>query len=184
MPFIQGHLLVASPYLPDPNFYRSVVLMMQHDEDGAIGLILNRPTDNTLDDVCELFCESTAANGNRLIHNGGPVSGQIMALHGNERLSEGGVVPGVFFTTAIHLLKELVRRDDDSVLLFSGYAGWAGGQLENELTMGGWLTKPATSDDVFGEHEDLWRAVVQDIGFNILAPSIKGRLVPGDPSLN
>jgi putative transcriptional regulator len=183
MPSYQGHLLVASPYLPDPNFYRSVVLMIQHDEEGAVGLVLNRPTDTTVDQLWNLP-KSVAEACRRSIHQGGPVSDQFIALHRQKKFSERMVFPGVHLTTQIKMLGEIAKHKDSALIVFSGYAGWAGGQLENELEMGGWMTKPATVEEVFGQHDDLWRAVVQEIGLEIIAPSIKGRMIPADPSMN
>jgi putative transcriptional regulator len=179
----QGHFLVASPYLPDPNFYRSVVLMIQHDDEGAVGLILNRPTDSKVGQLWKLPGECLSACKHS-IHIGGPVSDQLMALHGNQEFSERDVLPGVYVTTQVGLLEEIVQRNERPFLLFSGYSGWAGGQLESELEMGGWMTKPATAEEVFGACDDLWKAVVQEIGLEIIAPHIKSRVIPADPSVN
>ena len=80
MKSLKGHFLVASPHLADANFYRSVVLMIQHDEDGAVGLVLNRPTDNTIAEVWEMISESPC-DVQGCVSIGGPVAGPLMALH-------------------------------------------------------------------------------------------------------
>ncbi len=181
MPSIQGQLLIASPHLPDPNFFRSVVLIVQHDEQGAVGVILNRPTDSAVDELWELECEEACPEP---VYLGGPVSERLMAIHTNRGHAEDVILPGVYVTTTVRMLERIVRDTSEAFVICKGYAGWAAGQLEGELEMGGWLTKTTTAAEIFGQDEDLWKSVVQEIGLEIIAPSLKGRLFPADPSLN
>ena len=81
-------------------------------------------------------------------------------------------------------LADLVRKKDVSLRLYSGHAGWGSGQLETELEAGGWLTTEATKEDVFADHETIWKCVTQRIGLEIMAPDLDEKLVPPDPSLN
>ncbi|MBM4092007.1 MAG: YqgE/AlgH family protein [Planctomycetes bacterium] len=179
----KGHFLVASPHLTDKNFYRSVVLMIQHDEEGAFGVVLNRPTRNTIADLWSLIAE-TPCPKQQPIHMGGPVSGPLIAIHSEAAQSEMEVTEGVYFSTAKEAIIEVVMHASGPFRLFVGYAGWAGGQLDGELEAGGWLTTPATRADIFSDQDDLWNRVSRRIGLDILAPSIKRTEIPDDPSWN
>lgn len=180
---LRGHFLVASPHLVDPNFYRSVVLMVQHDDSGAFGLILNRPTGKTIRDVWKLVsdepceCESP-------IFLGGPVRGPLAAVHAHEEQSNIEVLPEVYYTVEDKALSELLHEDTDSYRIFIGYSGWAPGQLEKELDAGGWLKTTASAEDVFGEPHRLWQKISRRIGREFLAATVKPRVVPDDPSVN
>ena len=79
---------------------------------------------------------------------------------------------------------KIVSQENKPFRLFTGYSGWASGQLEGEMQVGGWLTLPATKELVFYRHDDLWDQVIRAIGNDILAPAIKTKHVPDDPSLN
>ena len=183
MTSIQGSLLVASPHLSDPNFFRSVVLVVQHDAEGAFGLILNRCTENCVGEVTELVSPEGCSAGLRIQH-GGPVQGPLTGIHTNPAYSENELLPGLYFTADEASLSELIQGSDHLLLVFSGYAGWMGGQLESELQAGGWFRTLASVDDVFSEQVDLWQRIARRIGLEILAPSIDCDRVPTDPSLN
>jgi putative transcriptional regulator len=169
--------------LSDPNFFKSVVLMVQHDSEGAFGLILNRPTARSVSELWELLfddlCDST-----RRVYHGGPVEGALTALHSGARCAEREIVPGVFFSASQEDLSELVQEDDDMLRVFIGYAGWAAGQLESEMDQGGWLSFVAARDTIFGDQDAMWKHIVEEIGRNILAPSIKAKHIPQDPGAN
>jgi putative transcriptional regulator len=183
MDSLQGHFLVGSPHLADPNFFRSVVLMVQHDGEGAMGLVLTRPTTSLIADVWE-EATGNVSECRRPIYLGGPVSGPLMALHGQLVYSEMQVVPGVHFCTRKDYIEEIVTSEPKPFLIFSGYSGWGAGQLERELKAGGWLTVGATEDDVFYEGDDLWERLVKQIGQEIIAPAVGRKLMPPDPSCN
>ena len=183
MTSLKGHFLVASPHLSDANFYRSVVLMIQHDDEGAFGVVLNRPTDNTVADVEEL-AEDLPAWVDEPVYLGGPVSGPLIALHSDDSLGEFEILPGVFFSSAKDSIVQVLTQPDVSSRLFVGYSGWASGQLDAELKMGGWLTEAATGDDVFSDSDDLWNRVARRIGLDILSPTIRPKEIPDDPSMN
>jgi putative transcriptional regulator len=183
MPSLRGHFLVASPHLVDPNFFRAVVLMVQHDEEGAFGLVLNRPTGKTIRDVWKLVsdepceCESP-------IFLGGPVRGPLAAVHAYPDQSNLEVLPAVYYTVDDKSLSELLPKSEKSYRIFIGYSGWSAGQLETELEAGGWLTTPASADDVFDDPERLWQKVSRRIGREFLDATIRPRFVPDDPSMN
>lgn len=180
---LQGQFLVASPHLGDGNFYRSVVLIIKHDDEGAFGLILNRPTGNTVRDVWRMVTEEEL-ECDRPIYLGGPVQGPLVCLHRVKSCAESEVLPGVYFAAHKDELHKIVSQKSKPFRLFMGYSGWAGGQLEGEMQAGGWLTMPASKALVFDDREDLWEQVVRSIGQDVLGPAIKTRHVPHDPSLN
>ena len=139
MSHLQGQFLVASPHLGDGNFYRSVVLMIKHDDEGAFGLILNRPTGNTVREVWRMVTEEEL-DCDQPIYLGGPVQGPLVCLHRIKSCAEAEVLPGVYFAAHKDELHKIVSQTAKPFRLFTGYAGWAGGQLEGELQVGGWLT--------------------------------------------
>jgi putative transcriptional regulator len=183
MASLQGQLLVASPHLSDPNFYKSVVLMIHHNEEGAFGLILNRPTTSTVREIWQAVTEQDL-ECEQPIYMGGPVKGPLVCLHRIKSCSEKEVLKGVHFSAHKEQLLKVVSQTAKPFRLFSGYAGWAGGQLEGELHVGGWLSAPASKDLVFDDSETLWDQVVRTIGDDILGPAIRTKHVPDDPSLN
>jgi putative transcriptional regulator len=184
MDSLQGQLLIASPHLPDPNFYRSVVLIVEHQEEGALGVILNRVGSRRLEEVWRTACESECRLRDHL-RVGGPVEGPLMALFSDSALEGHEVVPGVYFSSERDVLESLVMQDESTCRIFSGYAGWGGGQLDEEMRVGGWLTAPAHRDHVFDKDEEtLWQRVVNTIGDEITRNALNIRHVPTDPSCN
>ena len=107
-----------------------------------------------------------------------------MAIHGDIAYADKQVVDGVFFTRERHHLEQIVKYSEAPFRLIVGFASWAAGQLDDELTMGGWLTVAATREDVFIDAIDQWSLVAGRIGLEILTSSLKPRVIPSDPSLN
>jgi putative transcriptional regulator len=183
MKSLRGHFLVASPHLADPNFYKSVVLMIKHDDEGSFGLILNRPTGNTVRDIWKMVGEDDV-DCEQPIFIGGPVSGPLVALHRLKAAAEAEVLPGLYFAAHKDQLHKVVSQTTKPFRFFTGYAGWAGGQLEGELEAGGWLTAKVKKDLVFRAADELWDHVVRTIGEGILGKTIKIKHLPENPSLN
>ncbi len=153
---LRGHLLVATARMADPNFTRTVILMLQHDESGAFGVILNRPTDQSIQEIWKQ-ARGAACRALHAVHQGGPVPGPLVALHGEPDLGEVEVIPGIWCSMSGDRLAELVERAPDAMLLFAGYSGWGAGQLEGEMQAGAWLTTEALPSDVFPPLPDvLW----------------------------
>lgn len=179
---LQGQLLIASPKLFDPNFFRSVVLLVQHTDAGALGLVLNRPLEMTIanawEQVSEMPCEATGQ-----LHQGGPCEGPLMVLHTDASIPELPVIPQVFFTTDRDAIQQLVTQNHSKMKFFVGYAGWSPGQLESELDDGGWLMTPAANKHIFEEEEDLWPALMKEISEAIFA-NLNPKVIPQDPSMN
>lgn len=180
---LAGRFLVASPQLADPNFLRSVVLLIHHNEQGAFGVVLNRMTDSTIKELWKEVSQ-TPCPIDRHINMGGPVSGPLIALHTDPALSEIEILPGLHFAAQREHLEQLVGRGEEKLRLFVGHSGWGEGQLEREMAEGSWLTAPATADDVFSVEGDLWKRVAQGIGQSILVESLKLKEIPPDPSMN
>lgn len=180
---LSGKLLIAIPDLGDGNFYRSVVLVFQHDSEGASGVILNRPSEITVgqvwDEISDAHIESDL-----VVNVGGPVEGPLLSLHTCQELSETEVIKGVYLSFSRENLNTLVAdHTDDEYRIFSGYSGWGPGQLDQEMKVGGWLTFAARKEHVFGDTDKLWKSVCEDVGRDILKPHI-GFRSPVDPSLN
>jgi putative transcriptional regulator len=172
---LRGHLLVAAPALRDPNFHRTVVLLAEHGEDGALGLVLNRPTDTPVGEALPELA-SLAGSGDT-VFVGGPVALEsVLAL---AELDDPEDASELLFGRV-----GFVQEADVSVLrgrIFVGYAGWSAGQLEAELEEESWLVLPAEPDDVFSDDPDgLWSAVLRRQG----GPYALLSQMPLDPSLN
>ena len=186
MESLQGHLLVASPKLTDPNFFRSVVLIVQHNDDGALGLVLNRPLEPTIDSVWDQVSETPClADGH--LHRGGPCDGPLMVLHTDPNQSQIEVLPDVHFTTEKDGVEQLVADPEGrQIKFFLGYAGWGAGQLEGELAEGSWVTMKATTEQIFLENADdaQWDRLRRVIAMATTFPWIDPRFVPDDPSVN
>jgi putative transcriptional regulator len=145
-----GQLLVASKRLLDPNFVRTVVLIVQHEPGGVIGLILNRPLELTVAEACDPAAEEASAVQDS-VHQGGPCPGPLMVLHSDEVIGGEQVVPGVRFTAERDAIQALMRDHEGPIRYFAGYSGWAVQQLEDEIAEGAWLLTPANVEQVFSD---------------------------------
>lgn len=181
---LRGSLLIATPHLRDPNFMQSVVLMIEHEQEGALGVILNRPMDLS---VRELWQQADAGpcSLETPVRSGGPVTGPIMAIHPFAQFSDKEILPGIHFTSDRDALINLINASQTPVLLFMGYAGWGGEQLESELDVGGWLVLPATPELIFDQDtESLWHTVIRRTGQDFLTESLGIHRFPDDPAVN
>lgn len=176
----RGSLLVATPRLDDPNFTRTVIVMLEHSEEGALGLVLNRPTDLPVVDAVPEWADQVADP--EVVFGGGPVQPGAAFVLGERPVAER--------TDGFELVFEQIGvvdpygeapHDVGRVRVFSGYAGWSAGQLEGEIAEDAWWVLPAEPEDVFAPRpEDLW--------FDVLARQ-PGRLrwyanYPDDPAVN
>lgn len=180
---LQGQFLIASPHLDDPNFSRAVILMVQHDDEGAFGLILNRQFEQQLSDI--LTPEFGAEwNCNIPVYLGGPVSGPLIGIHNCEEYAEQSIIPGVYLSARREAMDSLVQEAFCDLRVFHGYSGWGAGQLEDELEVGGWLVAAASAEDVFSDVDELWGRIASRINLEILSGSTNLKHVPDDPSWN
>lgn len=180
MPSLSGNLLVAVPELSDPNFARTVVLLIHHDDEGAFGLVLNRVGTRGLGPILRQLLEDDQPVEMPLMI-GGPVEGPLMALHSAPGLGEREVAPQVYLATSRETLAEALTDAVRPLRLFMGYSGWGPGQLEDELASGSWNVTAATADFVFADEAVLWRRVATHIADAQLAETIGVRHVPPKP---
>lgn len=180
---LSGHLLTASRDLRDPNFLRSVVLLLEHNDDGALGVVLNRIGDRTVSEVWDAI-DAEPCDCDQPLNLGGPVSGPLIALHRYEEAGEKQVLPGLYMSLHREAIDRVVRQDEHPFRLYSGNSGWGGGQLEGEMQAGGWLTTPAEAQDVFADPEQLWKDVSNRIGLGIMMPQAAPKNMPPDVGMN
>lgn len=178
---LRGHLLVAGPALDDPNFRRTVVLIGEHNDEGAMGVVLNRVSPVTVEDAVPPIAPLTSTGD--LVYIGGPVQPQavvVLADFVDPERAEALVVETVgFLPGEVDDVSEI--GDLRSIRVFAGYAGWAPGQLEGELEEGSWVVLPAQASDVFTTDPDgLWSKVLrrEGGGLSVLA------MLPDDPRVN
>jgi putative transcriptional regulator len=176
-----GRLLVASTKLEDPNFARTVVLIGMHSEEGALGLVLNRPSNST---VCEAVPQLEAvAGGDEPVYVGGPVQpgAVVMLAEFVDPDPAALLVLGRIGLPAPDAPIESLAAATVRARVYAGYSGWGEGQLDAELERGDWIECDGRSDDVFCEQpEGLWSTVLTRKGgsYALLAR------MPLDPSLN
>jgi putative transcriptional regulator len=182
-----GRLVVANPLLPDPNFDRTVVMLLAYGDDGALGVVLNRPSDTMLAAPLPRWEHLAAAPP--VVFVGGPVQHQAVIClaralgHPAASIPPRGwsaVLPGVG-TLDLDLDPEGLQASLSEVRVFAGYAGWTSGQLEAEIGAGAWWILDAQADDAFSDDpEDLWKRVLRRQGGSLSLVSA----YPDDPMFN
>ena len=184
MTSLQGHLLIASPHLLAPAFVRAVILMLGHDEDGALGVVLNQPIKTTITALSGKVFEE-GFEWDKPLHLGGPVPGSLTVLHALGDLADREVLPGVYHTAEAAKVQEIIRRQPEPSLVIANTSAWGPGQLEGEFDTGSWLTLPARAEHIFWE----WASgslggVFQEVGARRLSRFLGLRVVPLDPRWN
>ncbi len=184
MQSLKGHLLIATPQLETPLFARSVILMLDHSHEGAMGLILNQPINTLMTDLAGKIFEEDF-EWDKPLHLGGPVPGSLIVVHTLASLGGNEVIPGVFVTLDAASVQQIIRLRPEPSLVIANYSGWGPGQLEGEFGWDSWITLPATSDHVFWTGEkDLWKVVVSEVNAIKLSEFLKLKTRPADPRLN
>jgi len=180
--YLKGQLLLDSGQLRGSFFQRTVVLICQHDAEGAFGLVLNRATGNNVGEM--IVADLPDALKGCPLYLGGPVQPSAMSyLHSDTFLAEANVMPNLSLG---HSMEDLVELGEGfsptrKLKVFAGYAGWSPGQLEGEMKRKAWLTHPASLELVFDlAPEQLWAEILRRKGglYRLLAQT------PEDPSLN
>ena len=168
---LRAHFLIAVKGLRDRNFFKTVVLMIEDGEKGSMGLVMNQPSDLTVQQVLEDHFE--LPDENDLMYIGGPVEpSALFILHNAGELDpqEPALVPGLFVGSTEQAFQNVMQRivEGDSSLvfrIFRGCAGWAPQQLSNELSRGDWLTVPADAEDILNcDPYDLWDKLNSKVG--------------------
>ncbi|MFP4385359.1 MAG: YqgE/AlgH family protein [Spirochaetia bacterium] len=175
--YLPGHFLIAEVEMGDPNFHRTIVLMLEHNHEGAFGLVVNKETDISLGQVLENYADLTP--GALPIYYGGPVEQQyLFTLHSGipkpyQSAHILSPVPGVYFEPDFSLIDKYLRerweetlaRDRPDFRFYAGYSGWSPGQLERELDEDTWVTLSARSDLVFSKDpESAWQDALRKKG--------------------
>ena len=172
-------LLVAMPQLMDPNFQRTVVLLVHHDATGTFGVVLNRTTEILAQSLCDSVEIEWHGDPETEVHWGGPVqpeTGWVLFDDDALDLPEDVrcVAPGISFAGSLDVLRSIADAPPDRLRMILGYAGWGPGQLEAELAQGAWLVAPVADSTVFDVADDaLWSHVVRSLGIEpaTLVPS-------------
>jgi putative transcriptional regulator len=171
---LRGQLLIAAPSLFD-YFRRTVILVLEHTEEGAMGVVLNRPSETTVAEAVSALAE--LADGDEVVRVGGPVAPQaVVALGEFQDPDDAGTnLVGSLGLVDPDRPDQALRR----LRVYAGYAGWGPGQLDGEIDEGAWIVDPADPEDPFKEG-DLWADALQRKGgaYSLLAT------MPSDPSLN
>lgn len=184
MKSLKGHLLLATESLVDPNFAKSVVLIFDHNDEGAAGVILNRPIEKTIAEIAEDILE-VRSQWNKPLHLGGPVPGPLAAAHTVKELADMDVMPGVYGSIAPGHLQKLIRKQQEPTLFLVNYAGWGAGQLENEIEEAAWHVIPAKLEHLFWtKDKDLWSACIAEVEGKHLDEALGIRIKPFDPRMN
>ena len=179
----RGDLLISEPFLPDPNFERSVVYLCEHDENGSFGFVLNQQSQVDLDQVIEEIPEAKTP-----VYIGGPVERNTLHfLHRTPELLDSskeicnGIMWGANFDKLVHLI-DTGQIDFNDIRFFVGYSGWSPGQLEEELQSNSWIVfRGALKEHVFDfDSKDLWKQVMNQLGGKYRMMSN----YPTDPRLN
>jgi len=185
MKSLKGHLLIASPTLVTPFFSKTVILMLEHSESGAMGVVLNRPSEHTIGEISEQLLDEQV-DWDQSIHIGGPVPGPIMILHTDPIRADATALPGLYTTVDATKARELVLKREEPIMIIANYSGWGPGQLESEFGEDSWVTFPAKIEHVFrtSEERELWDEVVKQAGAKRLSDFLGLREIPLDPSFN
>jgi putative transcriptional regulator len=179
---LQGQLLIASPSLLDPNFRRTVVLVIEHNDDGAAGIVLNRPSDSRIAEAVPQL--EALGEPEEPVFVGGPVEGGAVVVLAEFTDGSEPAVPvlgDAIGFAALDEEAEEIASVTNRRRVFAGYAGWGAGQLEDELAREDWILEPAHPDDVFADDpESMWSSVLHRKGgvYELVAR------MPEDPSLN
>jgi putative transcriptional regulator len=162
--WLSGRLLIAGPSLGDPNFDRTIVYLLDHSEDGALGVVLNRPSSFDVVDALPLW--STATGRPHVVFSGGPVdAGAALGLarvHSPIDCPGWSAVHGSIGSVDLAMDPEAIAAGIEVARVFVGYAGWGVGQLDEEVEAGSWFVIDCGPDDVFtSEPDQLWGAVLR-----------------------
>lgn len=167
-------LLVAMPQLLDPNFRRTVVLIVHHDETGTFGLVLNRISDVSVADLCGSLGIEWRGDEVAQLSWGGPVQPNtgwlligglrvaVESAEDGEEVTE--ISPGLHFAGSLETLRRVAGAPPEQFRLLLGYAGWGPGQLEAELAQGAWLVAPLRAEVAFASPDEMWEGVVRSLG--------------------
>jgi putative transcriptional regulator len=163
-------VLIAVPQLEDPNFHRSVILMIEHDRDGALGVVINHPIDHRCTEVTGTFNLPWPGHPGDRVRKGGPVAAQTLWMVHDDgwffdetmRLGDGMAI-----SRSRDALSRMCQGEERTLTLLVGYAGWGPGQLEQEIAAGSWIVGPARRALVFdAPPEQIWHEALAGLGID------------------
>jgi putative transcriptional regulator len=164
MTSLAGHLLIAPPQERDVDFLRAVILMVQHSEEQAFGVVLNRPMNKT---VGKVWKGKKRWECNQPAYSGGPVASPLMALHTDASIADLEVLPGVYYSIRQKLLDQLLHQPVGPFKIFISHVGWGPSQLERWIAARGWRTLPALPRHIFDTGTNLWEEVSKLVERNV-----------------
>ena len=150
---LAGHILIAPAAEDDPEFIKTVILLIQHSEQQAVGVVLNRPSSKLVNDV---WTGKRKSASKQHLYSGGPVPGPLMAVHTDKSQSEIEVLSGVYYSVQKKHLEAIIPQTDLSCKIFDSHTGWGPGQLEQWLEEKSFRVLPAAMEHVFDPEENLW----------------------------
>ena len=179
-------LLLAMPQLHDPNFTRSVVLMIEHGDNGSFGLVVNQPSNIKASELLDSLDMTWKGDPDAVVWSGGPVSPETgWVLHepydrlpASGKLGDGPTVqvgPGLALTTSPDALRTIAADPPARIRLLLGYSGWAAGQLAAEMARGSWLHADADPALIFGDADEMWAAAIASLGITDADSLVQGR---------
>ena len=183
---LKGKILIASPKLLDPNFAHTVVLVVQHDENGAMGLVINRALETSVREAWTQVSSVPYPNDDPL-YQGGPVEGPLIVLHKDAKRGQMEVIGGIWLSSDADAVKALVDDAIEPMKFFVGYAGWSAMQLESEITEGAWQVAQIDPGHILATPREYWEELQNRAGKvirNTVRPAIDPRFIPPDPSVN
>jgi putative transcriptional regulator len=183
---LKGKVLIASPKLTHSAFERSVVLIVQHDENGAMGLVINRALETTVREAWTQVSSIPYPNDDPLFQ-GGPVEGPLIVLHKDEARGQMQVTEGIWLSSDANAVKSLVDDAVEPMKFFVGYAGWSPLQLEAELAEGAWTVDEIDGAQVLATPPEVWEELQSHgrrFGRPSTRPAIDPKRIPPDPSVN
>ena len=179
---LKGRLLVSEPYLPDPNFERTIILLCEHNDEGSFGFVLNKISESTVNEVME---DGKGSDGR--IYIGGPVQQDTLHfVHRNAALEDATEISeGIFWGGNFEKLMFLIetkQMEVSDVKFFLGYSGWSGGQLEQELNADTWIVSDVVTPELIFNTDPgvMWQTALKSMGGKYAVYSN----YPVDPRLN
>ncbi len=179
---LKGQFLIAGKRLRDPHFHQSVVLIVEHNDEGAMGLVVNHPSSVKVNNALSGHFDNLPESDD-VVFSGGPVEQAALFILHNAPQYDGGesaVIPNVYIGSSAEAFERIIREVSSGIYseinfrIFSGCAGWGGGQLEGELERGDWFTHAATAERLFQKDiYSLWEKELQSVyeAHRILPPS-------------
>ena len=175
----QGQFLVAARHQHDPNFVETVILVVEHSDQGAFGVIVNCPRTTP-----QIPRTEQPLSGKARLYFGGPVTGPLMAVHDDASFAEHEILPGVFFAGKEENVVPLMRQTKQPCKVFTGYAGWEPGQLEYEIEQRVWRVVPGTAERIFSKSDELWEELSKEVMERQLREMFNVKHIPADPQWN